>query len=70
MDHRDTHGLSKRELEVLQHLANGKTHAEIGEALAIAERTVLHHVANARTKLDCLTRVQAVAKAVRLGLVE
>nr|WP_276562381.1 LuxR C-terminal-related transcriptional regulator [Hoeflea prorocentri] len=61
--------LSHRECEVLTCLADGKNHAQAADTLNIAERTILYHVASARTKLGCRTRVETVAKAIRLGLI-
>lgn len=61
--------LTDRECEVLAQLAGGKTHAEAAQALNITERTILHHVAQARTKLGCKTRVETVVRAVKLKLI-
>lgn len=62
--------LSPREAEVLTWTAAGKTAAEISLILGIGERTVLHHTYNALRKLECFSKPQAVAKALRLGLIE
>ncbi len=61
--------LSKREREVLAFLAGGWTQRDAATVLAITERTIQHHVAQARFKLGCRTRVETVVKAVRLGLI-
>ncbi len=61
--------LSEREREVLSFLAGGATQRDTAAALAITERTIQHHVAQARLKLGCRTRVETVVKAVRLGLI-
>jgi len=62
--------LSARELEVLKWVSVGKSSWETGMILRIAERTVNYHVKNIMLKLDAVNRSQAVAKAVRLGLLE
>ncbi len=62
-DHGPSHGLSPREVEVLRHLAGGRTNREIAEQLGISERTVDRHVSNLYTKLDVSTRAAATAWA-------
>ena len=47
----------------------GKTAWEIGRILAISEQTVVRHLGHAAHKLTCVNKVQAVAKALRLGLI-
>lgn len=61
--------LSARELEVLRWSAEGKTAGEIALILGIAERTVVFHVNRVVDKLGVSTKIHAVARAVRLGLV-
>jgi DNA-binding CsgD family transcriptional regulator len=61
--------LTARERECLQWCAEGKSSADVGEILGIAERTVNWHIDNAIRKMNCVNRVQAVAKAVSLGLI-
>ena len=61
-------GLTARQLEVLELLAQGLRNAEIAERLVLSERTVEHHVAAILHKLDVRSRAQASAQAVRLGL--
>ena len=61
--------LSERELEVLHHLARGKSNKEIAGALSIAEGTVKNHMTNILGKLGVLDRTQAALKAKELGLV-
>jgi ATP/maltotriose-dependent transcriptional regulator MalT len=45
-------GLTGRELEVLRHVATGKTNRKVAEQLFISEKTVARHVANIFTKID------------------
>ena len=66
---RDTHGLSGRQLEVLQHLAAGRTNREIADALVISHRTVERHVSDIFTKLDVSSRAAATAYAYEHDLV-
>ncbi len=66
---RDTHGLSRRELEVLQLLASGKSNREIAAALVISEHTVARHVQNIFAKLGVSSRSAATAFAFEHGLV-
>jgi two-component system, NarL family, response regulator len=61
--------LSKRETQVLQHLACGRSNKEIGQALYIGEGTVKHHVKSILTKLGAIGRAEAIAIAVRHGLI-
>jgi predicted ATPase/DNA-binding CsgD family transcriptional regulator len=66
----DTFGLSPREKEVLQLIAQGRTNREIGERLFISQKTVGVHVGNILAKLDVSGRVEAAAVAIRLSLTE
>ena len=61
--------LTPREREVLQALATGMNNDEIGEQLHIGVETVRRHLANVFSKLDVDSRLQALAFAVRFGLV-
>jgi DNA-binding CsgD family transcriptional regulator len=61
-------GLTSRQLEVLELLAQGLRNAEIAERLVLSHRTVDHHVAATLQKLGARTRAEASAHAVRLGL--
>lgn len=60
--------LTQRESEVLALLAEGLTHEEIGARLSISPETVRTHVRKACHRLGAATRTQAVATALRLGL--
>jgi len=61
--------LSKRETQVLQYLARGRSNKEIGRALHISEGTVKHHVKSILSKLDAIGRAEAIAIDARRGLV-
>jgi LuxR family quorum sensing-dependent transcriptional regulator len=61
--------LTAREREVLTWTANGKSAWETGEILGIAKRTVDEHAQSAFRKLGAVNRAQAVAIAVREGLI-
>ena len=64
----DTFGLSRRELEVLALIAQGRTNREIGDRLFISQKTVGVHVGNILSKLGVSGRVEAASVAIRLGL--
>jgi len=57
--------LSKREAEILAHLAHGLTMPEIASRLFISVRTVETHVEHIYSKLSVRTRRQAIEKAIR-----
>jgi DNA-binding NarL/FixJ family response regulator len=61
--------LTDRELEVLQLLAQGKSNKEIGAKLFISEFTVKGHLRSIFTKLNVLSRTEAITAATRRGLV-
>lgn len=61
--------ITPRELEVLEHLAEGLTNADIAERLGVSPRTVKTHVQNLLAKLDTRDRTGAVARAFRLGII-
>ena len=64
-----THGLSPREIEVLQQLAAGRSNAEIAAALFISPRTASTHVSHLYAKLGVASRAEAVVFALRNGLI-
>ena len=61
--------LSAREKDLLQSLASGLTHKEIGNKLGIAENTVKNHLKNILAKLHLENRVQAATFALQKGFV-
>jgi DNA-binding CsgD family transcriptional regulator/tetratricopeptide (TPR) repeat protein len=61
-------GLTPRELEVLQLVADGRSNGEIGAALFISTKTASVHVSNILAKLGVSGRGEAAALAHRMGL--
>ncbi|MFO7918822.1 MAG: response regulator transcription factor [Anaerolineae bacterium] len=61
--------LTDRELEVLQHAAQGLSNREIAEELVISPRTVQSHMANIFDKLRVGSRTEAVIVALRREIV-
>lgn len=61
--------LTKREMEMLNWLRQGKTAWEISEILSISERCVIFHINNLKKKLNVVNRVQAVAVAMSKGII-
>lgn len=64
------HLLTRRECEVLQLLAEGKSNRGIAEHLFISEKTVKNHVSNILQKMNVNDRTQAVVMAIRNGWVD
>lgn len=60
--------LSKRELQVLHWVKNGKTNQEIGQILGISPPTVKNHLQKIMRKLNVNNRAQAVGKSATLRL--
>lgn len=61
--------LTRRELQVLRHLAIGNNTDEIGRQLLISRATVRNHISRCLQKLEVHSRLEAVGVARRLGLV-
>jgi NarL family two-component system response regulator LiaR len=61
--------LTARELDVLRHLALGRSNKEIATALAISEETVKTHVGHVLGKLQVENRAQAIVQALKRSLV-
>ncbi|MFC7373039.1 response regulator [Fictibacillus iocasae] len=64
------HILTRRECEVLQLLADGRSNRTIGEELFISEKTVKNHVSNILQKMNVNDRTQAVVEAIKNGWVK
>ena len=62
--------LTKRELEILECLAQGYSDKEIASSLYISEHTSRTHIRNIYHKMDVHSRSQAAAKAIRAGLID
>lgn len=60
--------LTRREMEILNYLAERQTDREIGDHLCLSTRTVNAHVSHVFAKLDVRTRRDAVIRARELGL--
>jgi DNA-binding NarL/FixJ family response regulator len=61
--------LTQRELDVLRHVGQGATNAEVAAALYVSEATVKTHLGNILTKLDLRDRAAAIVFAHNHGLV-
>lgn len=61
--------LTEREMVVLQALASGKSNKEMGRALFITETTVKAHLKSVFSKLNVLSRTEAITVAARRGIV-
>lgn len=62
--------LTKREIEILKHLADGKPNRIIGKSLHISTRTVDTHRSNILKKLNVKTNAELVKIAIGNGLIE
>ncbi len=62
--------MSRREIECLKLTANGHTSEEIAGRLGLSVHTANQYLTNSTQKLDATNRVHAVAKALRLGLID
>lgn len=62
--------LTKREMEVLRLMAEGRSNRAIGEHLFISEKTVKNHVSSVLQKMDVEDRTQAVITAIKTGWVK
>ena len=68
-EHLGEERLTAREMDVLQHLSGGNSNRDIAERLFISEETVKVHVKHIMEKLGAADRTQAVAIAVRRGII-
>ena len=69
-EHLSDESLTEREVEVLRHVAGGNRNRDIAEQLFISEETVKVHVKHIMEKLGANDRTQAVAIAVRRGIIQ
>jgi DNA-binding NarL/FixJ family response regulator len=69
-EHLGEENLTPREMEVLRYAADGKRNRDIGEKLFISEETVKVHIKHIMEKLGARDRTQAVAIALRRGIIE
>jgi DNA-binding NarL/FixJ family response regulator len=68
-EHMSDQALTSREIEVLKQIAEGNRNRDIGEKLFITEETVKVHIKNIMGKLGASDRTQAVAIAIRRGII-
>ena len=61
-------GLSPREAQILELVAEGLSNREIGEELSISEHTAANHIRSILRKTDCANRTEAASYAHRHGL--
>jgi DNA-binding NarL/FixJ family response regulator len=69
-EHYSDEPLSRREVEVLRHLADGKGNRDIASKLFITEETVKAHMKHIFGKLGAIDRTQALVIALRRGFVQ
>lgn len=69
-EHLSDEALTVREIDVLRHVAGGNRNRDIAERLYISEETVKVHVKHIMEKLGATDRTQAVAIAVRRGIIQ
>lgn len=68
-DHYSDEGLTTREIEILQQVAEGNRNRDIAEKLFISEGTVKVHIQHIMAKLGANDRTQAITIAVRRGII-
>jgi DNA-binding NarL/FixJ family response regulator len=69
-EHLSDEALTGREVQVLQHVANGNRNRDIAERLFISEETVKVHIKHIMEKLGANDRTQAVAIGIRRGIIQ
>src|SRR6266581_2631142 len=70
VEHLSDEALTDREIEVLSHVAGGNRNRDIAERLFISEETVKVHIKHVMEKLEAKDRTQAIAIAVRRGIIQ
>jgi DNA-binding NarL/FixJ family response regulator len=68
-DHYSDEGLTSREIEILQQIAEGNRNRDIASKLFISEGTVKVHIQHIMAKLGANDRTQAITIAVRRGII-
>ncbi len=69
-EHLSDEALTTREIDVLRHIAGGNRNRDIADRLFISEETVKVHVKHVMEKLGASDRTEAVAIAVRRGIIQ
>jgi DNA-binding NarL/FixJ family response regulator len=69
-EHMSDEPLTPREIEVLRQIAGGNRNRDIGDRLSISEETVKVHIKHLMDKLGARDRTQAIAIAVRRGIIQ
>jgi DNA-binding NarL/FixJ family response regulator len=69
-EHFNDESLTAREVGVLRHVAGGNRNRDIAEQLLISEETVKVHIKHIMEKLGASDRTEAVAIAVRRGIIQ
>jgi DNA-binding NarL/FixJ family response regulator len=69
-EHLTDEALTPREIDVLRHVSGGNRNRDIAERLFISEETVKVHIKHIMEKLGATDRTQAIAIAVRRGIIE
>ena len=69
-EHLSDEALTQREIDVLRHVAGGNRNRDIAERLFVSEETIKVHIKHIMGKLGASDRTQALAIAVRRGIIE
>jgi DNA-binding NarL/FixJ family response regulator len=69
-EHLSDEALTEREIDVLRHVGGGNRNRDIAERLFISEETVKVHIKHIMEKLGASDRTQAIAIAVRRGIIQ
>jgi two-component system nitrate/nitrite response regulator NarL len=67
---RPAFGLTPRQLQIIEHVVDGKTNREIASTLSISEETVKHHLTQIFNKTGVSTRLELALLATQRGLVQ
>jgi DNA-binding NarL/FixJ family response regulator len=65
----ESYKLTARELQILSHVAEGKSDKQIASELSISRLTVHSHVRRILEKMDSASRTEACVRALRAGLI-